>query len=216
MNCMHLLLRTLVLLFTSSRRTPVSIWDTSSLPLRVLPTDIDIALHVNNGMYFLLDGPGPLRPHGPQRNLEDDAPRAAGRPVAAGETIAFRRSLQLWQQYTIESKIIGLDSKAIYFEQRMVVDGEVYARAYIATRLVSKGRPVSQEEIIREFGEPAGGSGAARNGSTNGAKPTRCPVPAARPRTSGPEAGARQPDVPTAKCRGHSHACSRTVDSWLP
>ena len=51
---MHLLLRTLVLLFTSARRPPLSIWDTASLPLKVLPTDIDIAMHVNNGMYFSL------------------------------------------------------------------------------------------------------------------------------------------------------------------
>jgi len=60
----------------------------------------------------------------------------------------------LWQQYTIETRIIGLDAKAIYFEQRMVADGEVYARAYIATRLVFRSRPVSQEEILREFGQP--------------------------------------------------------------
>ena len=51
---MHLLLRTLLLLFTSSRRPPLTVWDSSSLPLRVLPTDIDIAMHVNNGMYFSL------------------------------------------------------------------------------------------------------------------------------------------------------------------
>ena len=51
---MHLLLRTLLLLIRSVRRSPLSIWDTSSLPLRVLPTDIDIAMHVNNGMYLSL------------------------------------------------------------------------------------------------------------------------------------------------------------------
>jgi hypothetical protein len=51
---MHLLLRTLLLLFTSSRRPPLTVWDGSSLPLRVLPTDIDIAMHVNNGMYLSL------------------------------------------------------------------------------------------------------------------------------------------------------------------
>jgi acyl-CoA thioesterase FadM len=153
---MHLLLRTLALLFTSSRRTPLSIWDTSSLPLRVLPTDIDIALHVNNGMYFSLMDLG--RFDLMARSGTWKAMRRRGwSPVAAGETIAFRRSLQLWQKYTIETKIIGLDAKAIYFEQRMVVDGEIYARAYIATRLVSKGRQVSQEEILREFGEPPTG-----------------------------------------------------------
>ena len=150
---MHLLLRTLVLLFTSSRRTLLSIWDTSSLPLRVLPTDIDIAMHVNNGMYFSLMDLGRfdlLARSGAWKAMR----RRGWSPVAAGETIAFRRSLHLWQQYSIETKIIGLDAKAIYFEQRIVVDGEIYARAYIATRLVSKGKPVSQAEILREFGEP--------------------------------------------------------------
>jgi len=150
---MHLLLRTLVLLFTSSRRSPLSIWDTASLPLKVLPTDIDIAMHVNNGMYFSLMDLG--RFDLMARSGTWKAMRRRGwSPVAAGETIAFRRSLHLWQRYTIETKIIGLDEKAIYFEQRMVADGEIYARAFIATRLVSKGSPVSQEDILREFGAP--------------------------------------------------------------
>ncbi|MBT2514497.1 thioesterase family protein [Arthrobacter sp. ISL-30] len=150
---MHLLLRTLLLLFTSSRRPPLSVWDASSLPLRVLPTDVDIAVHVNNGMYFSLMDLGRfdlMVRSGVFKKMR----RRGWSPVAAGETISFRKSLQLWQRYTIETRIIGLDSKAIYFEQRMVADGEIYARAHIATRLVSKGRPVSQEEILAEFGEP--------------------------------------------------------------
>lgn len=150
---MHLLLRTLLLLFTSSRRPPLSVWDASSLPLRVLPTDVDIAVHVNNGMYFSLMDLGRfdlMVRSGVFKKMR----RRGWSPVAAGETISFRKSLQLWQRYTIETRIIGLDAKAIYFEQRMVADGEIYARAHIATRLVSKGRPVSQEEILAEFGEP--------------------------------------------------------------
>ena len=150
---MHLLLRTLLTLFMSSRRPHLSVWEISSLPMRVLPSDIDIAMHVNNGMYFSLMDLGRFD----LMSRSGTWKKMRGRgwsPVAAGETIAFRKSLQLWQRYTIESKIIGLDSKAIYFEQRMVADGEIYARAYIATRLVSAGRPVSQDEILAEFGRP--------------------------------------------------------------
>src|SRR5450830_644453 len=150
---MHLLLRTLFLLLTASRRPPLSIWDPASLPLRVLPADIDIAMHVNNGMYFSLMDLGRfdlMARSGTWKTMR----RRGWTPVVAGETFAVRRSLQLWQQYTIETKVIGLDAKAIYFEQRMVVHGEIYARAHIATRLVSKGKPVSQENILREFGAP--------------------------------------------------------------
>ncbi|MEZ2390857.1 acyl-CoA thioesterase [bacterium RCC_150] len=153
---MHLLLRTLLLLFTSSRRNRLSVWGTSSLPMRVLPTDIDIAWHVNNGMYFSLMDLGRFDLM-VQAGIWRKMRRRRWQPVAAGETIAFRKSLQLWQRYTIETRIIGLDSKAIYFEQRMVADGEIYARAHIATRLLASGRPVTQEEILAEFGNPPAG-----------------------------------------------------------
>ena len=153
---MHLLLRTIMLLFTSAKRSPLSAWGTSSLPMRVLPTDIDIALHVNNGMYFSLMDLGRfdlMVRSGTWRKMR----RKGWSPVVSGDTISFRKSLQLWQRYTIETRIIGLDSRAIYLEQRMVADGEIYARAHIATRFVAKGKPVSQEEIIAEFGEPPAG-----------------------------------------------------------
>ncbi|NUP73667.1 MAG: acyl-CoA thioesterase [Sinomonas sp.] len=150
---MHLLLRTLLLLITSRRRPALSLWGTSSLPLRVMPTDIDIALHVNNGMYFSLMDLGRfdlMVRAGAWARM-----RAKGwSPVVNLETITFRKSLTLWQRYTIESRIIGVDERAIYFEQRMVARGEIYARAYIATRLVSAAGPVANEEIFAEVGRP--------------------------------------------------------------
>jgi hypothetical protein len=76
------------------------------------------------------------------------------RPVVGAETIAFRKSVKLWQCHNIEPRIIGLDAKAVYFEQRMVAGGEIYARAFVATRLVSADGPVCNERIIEEFGTP--------------------------------------------------------------
>ncbi|MFP5313477.1 MAG: acyl-CoA thioesterase, partial [Actinomycetes bacterium] len=145
--------RTLLMLFRSSRRSPLAVWDPSSLPLRVLPTDIDIAMHVNNGMYLSLMDLGRfdlMVRSGVWKRMR----RRGWSPVVSAETISFRKSLQLWQEYTIETRIIGLDTKAIFFEQRMVAGGEIYARAYIATRLVTRSGPVSQDEIMAEFGAP--------------------------------------------------------------
>ncbi|GAB3275910.1 thioesterase family protein [Sinomonas notoginsengisoli] len=153
---MHLLLRTLLLLLASRRRRPLSLWATSSLKMRVLPTDIDVAMHLNNGMYFSLMDLG--RFDLMVRAGAWDRMRARGwSPVVNLETITFRKSLQLWQAYTIETKIVGFDEKAIFFEQRMVADSEVYARAYLATRLVSARGPVSNEEIFAETGRPPTG-----------------------------------------------------------
>ena len=123
------------------------------MTLRVLLTDIDIAMHMNNGMYFSVFDLGRfdlMVRSGVWRQM-----RARGwSPVAAGETISFRKSLRLGQRYSIETRIIGLDERAIYFEQRAVAGGEIYARAVIATRLVSRTGPVSNEEIVAAFGAP--------------------------------------------------------------
>ncbi len=153
MTGMHLILRTLLLLVMSRRRSPLGIWQPGTIGLRVLPTDIDIAMHMNNGMYFSVFDLGRfdlMVRSGVWRRMR----RRGWTPVAAGETISFRKSLQLGQRYTIETRIIGLDERAIYFEQRAVADGEIYARAVIATRLVSPAGPVPNEEIIAAFGAP--------------------------------------------------------------
>jgi len=103
---MHLLLRTLLMLLRSAKRPPLSVWDSASLTLRVLPTDTDIAMHVNSGMYFSLMDLGRfdlMVRSGTWQKMR----RRGWSPVAAGETIAFRRSLQLWQQYTIETRLSG-------------------------------------------------------------------------------------------------------------
>ncbi|KRF08741.1 4-hydroxybenzoyl-CoA thioesterase [Arthrobacter sp. Soil782] len=150
---MHLLFRTLWILFASRRRAKVSMWDSASLPQRVQLTDIDIAMHVNNGMYLSLMDLGRfdlMIRSGIWKLMR----RKGWTPVVNAETITFRKSLQLGQRYTIETRIMGFDERAIYFEQRMVHGGEIYARAYIATRLLSSDGPVSNTEIFEAMGNP--------------------------------------------------------------
>lgn len=150
---MHLIFRTLWILLVSRRRPKLGIWDSGSLPLRVQLTDIDIAMHVNNGMYLSLMDLGRfdlMIRSGIWRLMR----QKRWSPVVNAETITFRKSLQLGQRYTIETKLIGFDERAIFFEQRMVHGDEIYARAYIATRLLSSKGPVSNEEIFEAFGPP--------------------------------------------------------------
>lgn len=150
---MHLLLRTMLQLLRSRNRPALGIWEAGSVSLRVLLTDIDIAMHLNNGMYFSVFDLGRfdlMVRSGVWREMR----RRRWSPVAAGETISFRKSLVLGQRYSVETRIIGLDERAVYFEQRAVVSGEIHARAYIATRLVSEDGPVSNEDIIAVFGAP--------------------------------------------------------------
>lgn len=124
--------------------------------LRTLPTDIDVLRHMNNGRYLSLFDLG--RWDLLLRTGLADAMRTRGwYAVVSSETITFRKSLGLWQRFTIESRLIGHDDRAIYLEHRAVVAGEIYARAIIRARMLKRsGGSVSHEELFGAVGRPEG------------------------------------------------------------
>jgi hypothetical protein len=64
------------------------------------------------------------------------------------ENVTFRKSLELWQSFTLESKVIGWTDEAFYFEQRFVVKGEIYARAVVRIRFLKRSRGIVTPEDI--------------------------------------------------------------------
>jgi len=131
---------------------PLDIYEVCRSPRRVMPGDLDELRHMNNGAYLAnLD-------HARQELVVRTGlwkrMRDAGMyPVVGAQTIAYRKSLELWQRYTIESRFLGLDDRAAYLEQRFVVDGEVYARAYVQGRFVfDRGGSVPMDELARVTG----------------------------------------------------------------
>lgn len=148
---MHLIFRT-ILVWLRRNGQRLGVHDVSRLHLRVLPTDIDYFGHVNNGMYLSIMDLG--RQDLMQRSgILKKLTSRGWYPVMANETISFKRSLQPRQRFTIETRVIGYDDKAVYFEQRAVADGEIYAVATMRTRLVKKsGGTVKLSELVAVTG----------------------------------------------------------------
>ena len=131
-------------------RRPVpgmGVLDPSVTRMRVRPGDLDFYLHVNNGTYLQMMDVA-------RSNYIADVggfPLFNERrwyPVVASQTVTYKRSLTLGQRFDVETRMIGLDERAVWFEQRVVVDGDVAVRAYICTRLRKKdGRPVENDEV---------------------------------------------------------------------
>ncbi len=149
---MNLIFRTILQLLRSRRRPPLAITDVGRAPFRTLLTDIDVLGHMNNGVYFSIMDLGrmdlmiragaweKLRAHGMY-------------PVMVNETISFRKSLNLGQKFVLETRLVGMDPKAIYTEQRFVVDGEIYAKAMTRARFLKKtGGTVSVAELVEVVG----------------------------------------------------------------
>jgi len=147
-----MLLRTLWTMLVGRRRPPLDFREVGRLRLRVLPNDTDILRHVNNGIYLSLMDLGRtdlMIRSGMWRRMRE----VGWFPVASHTTVTYRRSLRTWQRYVLETKVIGFDDKAMYVEQRFVVDDEVYAVGYMRGRFLRKsGGTVS----VAELGELGG------------------------------------------------------------
>ena len=154
--------RTLLhVLFLSRRKPDLDHYEVAHTNFVTLPTDLDINRHMNNGVYFsIMDV---ARFDMLVRNGVWTIMREKGwYPVVASETITFRKSLSLWQRFTIESRILGFDDKAVYVEQRFVRPGaggvpEVFAQGFIRGRFLRKtGGIVPVPELIEAFGTVEG------------------------------------------------------------
>jgi acyl-CoA thioesterase FadM len=124
--------------------------------LTTLPTDLDILKHMNNGRYLSLFDLGRwdllIR-----TGLFDIMKERGWYAVVSSETVTFRKSLQLWQRFDIESRMVGHDEKAVFMEHRAVVDGEVYARVIVRARMMRfSGGTVGHDELFAAVGVPAG------------------------------------------------------------
>lgn len=151
MVSVNLIFRTILHMLRSRRAPKLVVTEVGRVRFRVLPTDLDVLGHMNNGVYFSIMDLGrmdlmiragawaPLRARG-------------WYPVMANETMSFRKSLQPWQLFDLETRFVGVDAKAVYLEQRFVVNGEIYAQAMTRARFLKKGGRVSIEELTELFG----------------------------------------------------------------
>ncbi|MGH1417354.1 MAG: thioesterase family protein [Hyphomicrobiaceae bacterium] len=96
--------------------------ETSRLRFRVLPTDLDISLHMNNGRYLTLMDLGRLDilfSSGLWRIML----RNRLTPIASAVAIRYRRELRLADRIMLRSKIVAWDDKTVVIEQIFAVEG---------------------------------------------------------------------------------------------
>lgn len=147
-----MIFRTFLLWLRRGKGPRIGIHDIGRLDLRVLPTDLDVLGHMNNGVYLSIMDLG--RQDLMQRSGAWTAIFAEGYyPVAASETISFRKSLEPWQRFTLETRIVGYDTKSVFIEQRFVVRGELAAKGFVKARFLKRsGGPVTLAELAAATG----------------------------------------------------------------
>lgn len=129
------------------RGGPVSALDTVVTSFRVMPSDLDVLMHMNNGKYLTLMDLGRMDlMH--RSGLWDKISAKGWYPVVAGQMITYRKSLKLGQKFDLHTHILGFDDRWAYVEQTFKVGDVVYAHAIVRARFLKKsGGSVEHDEL---------------------------------------------------------------------
>ena len=155
---MNVIWRTLLTIWRAKvllrRRGPIDPVSVGRVRLRTMPTDLDLLGHMNNGRYASLFDLGRfdllIR-----TGIWDLLSAKEWYAVVASATITFRRSLELWQRFTVETRLLAHDDRSVYMMHRAVVRGEVYAEMIVRARFLRRsGGIVPHEELFEALHRP--------------------------------------------------------------
>lgn len=149
---MKLYFRLIWLILTQSRRSRCTLLGPVDTQFRVWFNDLDALLHMNNGVYLTIMDLARtdllLRSNAYQKVKGE-----GWYPVLAAETIRFKRSLKLFQRFTIRTKVLGWDERSIYLEQTFLVKDKLVAKAVVDARFLSrKGGKVTPSQLLTLLG----------------------------------------------------------------
>lgn len=150
---MHMILRHIIWFFRKFTDSKVGMGEPTSIEMRVLPTDLDFLWHVNNGVYFSFMDFGRMNMIF-RNGIFDLCQKKGWYGVVASETMKFKKSLQLWDKFTLQTQMTGYDDKYFYITQKFIHKDAVVAQGLVKIRFLSKkGGGVSTSDIIQATGE---------------------------------------------------------------
>ena len=134
---MNLFFRLFWTLIVARFRPPVGVLGPVHTPFRVLPTDLDVFMHVNNGVYLSMMDLGRVDLMVRSGLLKKLNARGYY-PVVVSQTIDYRRSLKLFDKFDIVTRVLSWDEKEITLEQRFVRNRVEVASAQMRSRFLSR------------------------------------------------------------------------------
>ena len=124
---MSLFVRLLLVVLFQSRGRKAGVLDTTTVWSRVMPNDLDLNRHVNNGRYLTIADLGRI-----DWFIRTGAMRVAIQrgwvPIVGEATARFVKQLKLFESFRIESRMLGWGPKWAFLEHRILKkDGQLAA-----------------------------------------------------------------------------------------
>ena len=151
---MNLILRLFWLLISSifKSRLPIN-KPKNSLTLRVLPNDIDINFHMNNGRYLTICDLTRVDMF-IRTGLLKTMLKEKWIPVISEHTMKYKKGLSLFQKYEVKMEVIGWDDKSFQMIHTFIVNERVVAEGTSLGVIVSKKTGVvSPVDVIQKVSE---------------------------------------------------------------
>lgn len=133
---MNLYFRLIITLLRCWRGPKFHPADTLATARRVLPNDLDVNLHMNNGRYLTLLDLSLLEFFGRSGFLRA-AMREGYRPMAGGVLITYRRQLGAFQRYEVQFRWICSDEHWNYMAFEFLSKGKLVAAGLVKGAMVS-------------------------------------------------------------------------------
>ena len=147
---MNLYLRTFIVWLASYFRRRLGLLDTSVLKLAILPNDLDIYGHLNNGRYLTLMDLGRM-----DIILRSELMKLTRKkrwmPIVGAVAMEYYKSFQLFQTFELKTRMLCWDEKWFYLEQRFERGGRLHALGLVKGLFVGPKGRVPIEELIRNL-----------------------------------------------------------------
>jgi len=121
----------------------------NALTLSVLPNDIDINLHMNNGRYLTicdLTRVDMFIRTGLARTMINEK----WMPVISEHTMKYKKALKLFQKYEVKMEITDWDDRSFHMLHTFLVGDKVVAEGISQGVIVSKTGIISPEEVMKK------------------------------------------------------------------
>jgi acyl-CoA thioesterase FadM len=145
---MNLIFRLFVIIIEGFFRKKLNPLSESVLHLTVLPNDLDLNLHMNNGRFLSLMDLGRL-----DLLIRTDLASALFRhrwqPLVGAVNIRYKVSLLPFQRYRLRTKVIGWDEKWFYIEQRFERKNRTIAVGLVKALFRGDHRNITPDETLR-------------------------------------------------------------------
>lgn len=145
---MNLWLRLLWVLIGQRCLGGSSLLDDLRLSFHVMPHDLDLQMHMNNGRYLTLMDLGRIALM-KRTGLLSELRRLRGFGVAGGIVVHFIRPLSLFQQVNLHTRVVSWDEKWIYLEQRFIRGDTLHAHAFVRVLLCEPRGKIPTARVLQ-------------------------------------------------------------------